>query len=146
MAFSSGGGGASMAEINVTPLIDVLLVLLIIFIVTAPAMTMKIPIDLPQKSVNPPPPAEDPPPPISVRIDGAGQVYLNNNPVATNQVQNNLLTLVPAAMQDGQTVEPADQPTLELEVNPEADYETLTVVLSSAKNIGMEKIAFRDNM
>ncbi|MFC4729153.1 ExbD/TolR family protein [Coralloluteibacterium thermophilus] len=146
MAFSSGDSGGSMADINVTPLIDVLLVLLIIFIVTAPAMTMRVPIDLPQKSVNPPPPSNDPPPPIRLRVDANGQVFVNNNPVATRQVEANLLNLLPPAMQDGQAVEPADQPTLELDIDRDASYETLTTVLAAAKNIGMEKVAFLDNM
>lgn len=144
MAFSSGGGGGSMADINVTPLIDVLLVLLIIFIVTAPAVTARIPLDLPQKSLNPPPRSLDPPPPISLRVDASGQVFVNNNPIATSQVQSNLLTLLPPAMQDGQPVEPADQPTLELDIDGEADYQTLTWVLASARNIGMDKVAFLD--
>ena len=53
MAFSSGGGqGAPMSEINVTPLVDVMLVLLIIFMITAPLMTHRIRIDLPQANPN----------------------------------------------------------------------------------------------
>ena len=53
--FSSGGGSGPMADINVTPLVDVMLVLLIIFMVTAPTLSYPIDIDLPQKSLNPPP-------------------------------------------------------------------------------------------
>ena len=52
MAFSTGGGSGPMAEINVTPLVDVMLVLLIIFMITAPLMTHKIRIDLPQATNN----------------------------------------------------------------------------------------------
>jgi biopolymer transport protein ExbD len=55
MGMSAGGGGGPMSEINVTPLIDVMLVLLIIFIVTAPIMTYPIDVDLPQRVINPPP-------------------------------------------------------------------------------------------
>ena len=55
MAFSSGGGSGPMADINVTPLVDVMLVLLIIFMVTAPTLSYPIDIDLPQKSLTPPP-------------------------------------------------------------------------------------------
>jgi biopolymer transport protein ExbD len=65
MAFSSGGGGGPMADINVTPLVDVMLVLLIIFMVTAPTLSYPIDIDLPQKSLNPPPQVKEPPPPIA---------------------------------------------------------------------------------
>ena len=60
MAFSSNKSGGPMAEINVTPLVDVMLVLLIIFMITAPAVTNRILIDVPQKSTQPPP--KDPPP------------------------------------------------------------------------------------
>lgn len=55
MAFSSGANKGPMADINVTPLVDVMLVLLIIFIVTAPIMTYPIEVALPQRVINPPP-------------------------------------------------------------------------------------------
>ena len=55
MAFSSGSTGGPMANINVTPLVDVMLVLLIIFMMTAPMLSYPIDIDLPQRSLNPPP-------------------------------------------------------------------------------------------
>ncbi len=55
MAFSSGGGdGAPMAEINIIPLCDIMLVLLIIFMVTAPQVSYPVAVDLPQHSLNPP--------------------------------------------------------------------------------------------
>ena len=62
MAFSSGNSGGPMADINVTPLVDVMLVLLIIFIVTAPIMTYPIDVALPQRVINPPPVTKEPPP------------------------------------------------------------------------------------
>ena len=80
MAFSSGGGSGPMADINVTPLVDVMLVLLIIFMVTAPTLSYPIEIDLPQKSPNPPPPSLEPPEPIKLRIDASGQVFWNESP------------------------------------------------------------------
>ena len=60
MAFSTGGNRGPMADINVTPLVDVMLVLLIIFIVTAPIMTYPIAVDLPQRVLNPPPQTTEP--------------------------------------------------------------------------------------
>ena len=67
MAFSSGNdSGGPMASINVTPLVDVMLVLLIIFMVTAPIQTYPIDVTLPQPTVNPPPVRADPPPLESV--------------------------------------------------------------------------------
>ena len=77
MAFSSNSSaGSPMADINVTPLVDVMLVLLIIFLVTAPTPSYPIEIDLPQRS-NQPPPTTEPPPPIKLRIDASGTVYWN---------------------------------------------------------------------
>jgi biopolymer transport protein ExbD len=80
MAFASNSGGGPMADINVTPLVDVMLVLLIIFMVTAPILSYPIDIDLPQRSLNPPPEKANPPEPIRLRIDAAGQVFWNDSP------------------------------------------------------------------
>ena len=61
MAFSSNSAtGMPMADINVTPLVDVMLVLLIIFMVTAPILSYPIDIDLPQRTTQPPPPSPPP--------------------------------------------------------------------------------------
>ncbi len=90
MAFSSGSGRGPMADINVTPLVDVMLVLLIIFIVTAPIMTYPIAVDLPQRVINPPPETVEPPPPIELRIDASNQVYWNNSPVAVTELQQRM--------------------------------------------------------
>ena len=62
MAFTSNSGGGPMADINVTPLVDVMLVLLIIFMVTVPPLSYPIQVDLPQPSTMPPPPGSPPPP------------------------------------------------------------------------------------
>ena len=61
MSFSTNSGGGPMADINVTPLVDVMLVLLIIFMVTAPILSYPIDIDLPQRSTRPPEQPKDPP-------------------------------------------------------------------------------------
>ena len=80
MAFASTKSGGPMAEINVTPLVDVMLVLLIIFMITAPAVTNRILIDVPQKSTQPPP--KDPPPPIDLGIRASGQLFWNGQPIS----------------------------------------------------------------
>ena len=87
MAFSSNSGGGPMADINVTPLVDVMLVLLIIFMVTAPILSYPIDIDLPQKSLTPPDQPREPPEPIDLRIDAAGQVYWNDSPVPLSALE-----------------------------------------------------------
>ena len=133
MAFSSGGGSGPMADINVTPLVDVMLVLLIIFMVTAPTLSYPIDIDLPQKSNNPPP-ATEPPPPIALRIDASGQVYWNEAAQPISALEN--------LMEVEVNRDPKNQPQLEIDTSPDADYGVLAKVLASAKNAGMVKIGF----
>jgi biopolymer transport protein ExbD len=134
MAFTSNSGGGPMADINVTPLVDVMLVLLIIFMVTAPALSYQIQVDLPQRTTQPPPPLKDPPEPIRLRVDAGGTVTWNNSPIPMSVLQSSLEV----------EADRTPQPTLEIETDPEAQYETLAKVLSRAKNSGMEKIAFVD--
>ena len=134
MAFSSGSsGGAPMADINVTPLVDVMLVLLIIFMVTAPMMSYPIDVSLPQRTTSPPPPRE-PPPPIELRIDAAGQVFWNNTPQPLTTLRNMMEVEV--------NRDPTNQPMLQIDTNSEADYGVLAKVLAHAKNAQMEKIGF----
>src|SRR4249919_2359512 len=87
MAFSSNSSGGAMADINVTPLVDVLLVLLIIFMVTAPPLQYPIQVDLPQPSTNPPPTPVDPPEPIRIHIDPSGTVNWNGSPTPMSTLQ-----------------------------------------------------------
>jgi biopolymer transport protein ExbD len=135
MAFSSGGGdGAPMADINIIPLCDVMLVLLIIFMVTAPQVSYPIDIDLPQPTLNPPQNPVEPPPPIRRRIDGSGTVYWNDNPTPVSALRN----MMDAEVQR----DPSNQPTLEIDTAEDAQYGVLTKVLAAAKNAHMLKIGF----
>ena len=134
MAFASNSGGGPMADINVTPLVDVMLVLLIIFMVTAPIMSYPIDIDLPQRSLNPPPTTVDPPDPIRLRIDSSSQVYWNDSPTPLSALRN--------MMQAEVERDPNNQPTLEIDTADDADYGILAKVLASARNAQMQKIGF----
>lgn len=71
-------GGAAMSEINVTPLVDVMLVLLIIFMVTAPLLTVSVPVDLPQTSGNNVSSDKEP---LVVTITARGDIYLMDTKV-----------------------------------------------------------------
>ena len=137
MSFASNSGGGPMGDINVTPLVDVMLVLLIIFMVTMPIQSVPVDVDLPQKTLNPPPQPKDPPDPISLRIDAAGQVFWNNTPTPVNALQTMMRTEVER--------DPTNQPTLEIETSDDADYGVLAKVLASAKNAEMVKIGFVQN-
>lgn len=137
MAFSSGSGGGPMADINVTPLVDVMLVLLIIFMVTAPALTYPIDVNLPQKSLNPPPQTKTPPDPIELRIDASGQIFWNNTPYPLPTIANMMEVEVQR--------DPTNQPMLQIDASGDADYGILAKVLASAKNAHMDKIGFVQN-
>ena len=123
-----------MADINVTPLVDVMLVLLIIFIVTAPVMTYPIDVDLPQRVINPPPQLRDPPPPIELKIEASGQVTWNNSPVQINALQT--------MMENEVQRDPTNQPLLQIDANGDAQYDVMAKVLAAAKNARMLKIGF----
>lgn len=123
-----------MADINVTPLVDVMLVLLIIFIVTAPIMTYPIAVDLPQRVINPPPQLREPPPPIDLRVDASNQVYWNNSPVNVNELQQK--------MEEEVQRDPTNQPELRIDANPDSEYEVMAKILAQAKNAQMKKIGF----
>src|SRR4249919_1824659 len=84
MAGSSGGGRrrgrkAVMAEINVTPMVDVMLVLLIIFMVSAPLLTVGVPLDLPQTQAKS---LEQDKTPLQLSVDTRGKVFINDTEVA----------------------------------------------------------------
>jgi len=134
MAFNTGGKSGPMADINVTPLVDVMLVLLIIFIVTAPIMTYPIAVDLPQKVIDPPPQLREPPAPIDLRIDADNQLYWNNSPVPLQGLQ--------ARMEEEVQRDPTNQPELRVDANPDSEYETLARVMAQAKNAQMNRIRF----
>ena len=135
MAFSTGNSSSGpMAEINVTPLVDVMLVLLIIFIVTAPIMTYPIAVDLPQRVINPPPQLREPPPPIDLRVDASNQVYWNNSPVNVGDLQQK--------MEEEVQKDPTNQPELRIEASPDSEYDVMAKILAQAKNAQMKKIGF----
>ena len=134
MAFASNSGGGPMADINVTPLVDVMLVLLIIFMVTAPILSYPIDIDLPQRTTNPPENPKEPPEPIKLRIDASGTVYWNNSPTPVTALRSMMSSEIER--------DPNNQPTLAIDMNADAQYEILAKVLASAKDSNMKKIGF----
>jgi len=133
MAFSSAGKSGPLAEINVTPLVDVMLVLLIIFIVTAPMLSRPIAVQLPQATdrvVDRP----DPPPPIELRLDASSQLSWNGQPMAIHDLQARLRT---------QASEHAGNlPELRIATDPSAEYEGMAKILAAVEATGMERIAF----
>ena len=84
MALSAGGRGkGAFTEINVTPLVDVMLVLLIVFMVTAPLLTVGVPVDLPKTRAQALGQEREP---LAVTIRNNGEIYLQNTPVAEDDL------------------------------------------------------------
>ena len=99
VARSSGGGGrrgrrrAVMAEINVTPMVDVMLVLLIIFMVSAPLLTVGVPLDLPQTQAKS---LDQDKNPLTLSVNLKGQIFLNDNEIALNDLVPKLKAITDA--------------------------------------------------
>ena len=136
MAMNVGGGGEGepMMEINTTPLIDVMLVLLIMFIITLPVMTNAVKLDMPQTN-RPPPQTTEQIEPIRIDIDWDGSVVWNGSLVQLDQLEGYF------------RVEAAKNPQPELHVRPErrANYDTVAKVLALAQRNGMQRIGFVGN-
>ncbi|WP_313475177.1 protein TolR [Agrobacterium pusense] len=79
--------GGAISEINVTPLVDVMLVLLIIFMVAAPMMTVGVPVDLPQTSANA---LNSETQPITISVNANGQIHLQETPIEATEVADKL--------------------------------------------------------
>jgi biopolymer transport protein ExbD len=122
-----------MMDINTTPLIDVLLVLLIMFIITIPIQTHAVKLDLPQNTNSPPPPVE----PIKnqVVVTAAGTILWNGTPVTLTQLRQYLDV--------SQQMNPV--PELHLQPEPDARYETVDQVLAVTKQAHVEKMGFVGN-
>ncbi|MHC8381031.1 ExbD/TolR family protein [Pseudomonas sp. LB3P14] len=87
MAFSTQDSDEVLSEINVTPLVDVMLVLLVVFIVTAPLLTNSIPINLPKTESVAPVEQKDP---LVVSIDDKGKLFINKDEVQPDLLESNL--------------------------------------------------------
>ncbi|SNS64595.1 outer membrane transport energization protein ExbD [Sphingomonas laterariae] len=128
--------GEPMMDINTTPLIDVMLVLLIMFIITIPIQTHAVKLDLPVDDPN----AKKDPPPIDpvknkVTIDPAGTVFWNGSPVS--------LTVLRQYLDQTQTMNPV--PELHLQPDPQARYVVVDEVLAITKRAQVEKMGFVGN-
>jgi biopolymer transport protein ExbD len=118
-----------MADINVTPMVDVMLVLLVIFIISAPMFTHAVKLDLPraQAQANPQQPAS-----VSLAIDARGQVYWNDEAVAP--------TALAARLAEASKLDP--QPELQLRADKNTRYEVVAQVMAAAQTAGLGKLGF----
>jgi biopolymer transport protein ExbD len=118
-----------MNEINMTPLVDVMLVLLIIFIITVPAMKHSVEIDLPRASSTP---QEAKPESIRLTVDAQGQYFWNEQPLADKDLALRLQA------ESART----PQPELHIRGDKAARYERVALALAAAQRSGMRKIGF----
>jgi len=134
MSVGSGGGdGAPMMEMNTTPLIDVMLVLIIMLIVTLPVMTHAVKLDMPRPD-NTPPPIQ--PEMITIEIDYDGTILWNGTPVP------NIRTLDSYFKQEA---EKPMQPQVAIRPDARAKYDTVEKVMASAQRNRIEKMGLIGN-
>ncbi|WP_018948634.1 biopolymer transporter ExbD [Thioalkalivibrio sp. ALMg11] len=130
MAFGRmGDTDEPMSDMNVIPLVDVMLVLLVIFIITAPVITHSVELDLPQATSEP---ADELPDSVTLSLDGSGDIYWNNDPVSLDQLPARLREMV------------ADQPDVAIYLRADRDtrYEQLARVMAEVRQSGVGRMAF----
>ncbi|MES2015106.1 MAG: biopolymer transporter ExbD [Pseudomonadota bacterium] len=128
-AFNPHRQQSMMSDINVTPMVDVMLVLLIIFILTAPMFTHAVKLDLPQAQSTP---SEAAPGSVSIAIDAGGVIYWNGE-------------LVDAGQLDARMVRAAGtmpQPELQLRADKNTRYEVVAQVMAAAQLRGLTRMGF----
>ena len=140
MAMNVGQGGGSsepgvVVDINTTPLIDVMLVLLIMLIITIPVQTHAVKLDMPNG--NPPPTSNEPPPVVEINVDFDGTVTWNGQVVPDRQTLEWRLKT--------EAVDPAIQPEVHVRPNKLATYKFVAAVLASAQRLGVTKIGIVGN-
>ena len=132
MAMNVGGGeeGGAIASINTTPLVDVMLVLLIIFLITIPVITKTVPVSLP-KAVNIP--TQTKPENITIAVDKSGNIYWNDKRVAD---RSELLGLIE------QAAVRKPQPEIHIRGDKETRYEAIGRVMYAIQRGGIVKVGF----
>jgi biopolymer transport protein TolR len=137
VANSSGGGGrrgrrraAVMAEINVTPMVDVMLVLLIIFMVSAPLLTVGVPLDLPQTQAKS---LDQDQKPLQLSVDVNGKVFINDTEVPIGELVPKLkaITEARAGMDE----------RIYLRADKKAGYGTVAKVMGQLSGAGFKRLA-----
>ena len=128
-SFNPQRQASMMSDINVTPMVDVMLVLLIIFIITAPMLTHSVKLDLPQAQASASVQQADT---VSIAIDGKGIVYWNDEAVGEDGLGD--------LMADAALLDP--QPELQLRADKNTRYEVLAQIMAAAQSRGLTKLGF----
>jgi len=128
---SGNGRRAPMSEINVTPLVDVMLVLLIIFMITAPLLVAGVPINLPDSRAKA---LDQDQKPVQISINGNGQVYIDEDAVPANGLNDALETIA----EDHRGGEP---PQVFLHADRALSYGSVMQVMGELNRVGLNKVA-----
>ncbi|MEH6997996.1 MAG: biopolymer transporter ExbD [Limnobacter sp.] len=129
MSFNSYDDQQEMSEINMTPLVDVMLVLLIIFIITVPVITHSVKVDLPQASQQP---TEVKPDVVTLTVQRDGSLMWNDEALTFENLE---LRLQAVAQQE-------KQPELRIQGDKAVEYEKVVQVMAAAQRSGVEKLGF----
>jgi len=133
MAFSSNSeSGGPMAEINVTPLVDVMLVLLIIFMITAPLMSHKVEVELPRANLVQEEERGPVIPPITVTVTDDGRMFWNDQPITPSLLESRLSV----------EAQKTPQPPLNVRGDKTTKYRVVSEVVRIAQAQGMRKVGF----
>lgn len=131
MAFSASARPSALAEMNVTPLVDVMLVLLIIFMVTAPILSRPLELGLPQVTDAPKPPKASI---LTLQVGSHGDLTLDDRPLSRQELAQRLDE---ALRSDPRTV-------LTLRASPEADYQQVVNALATVRQAGVQQVSWLD--
>ena len=133
MSFSSGGeSGGLMAEINVTPLVDVMLVLLIIFMITAPLMSHKVKVDLPAANLDRKEEKAPAVPPVTLAVLEDGSLFWNDELIGKDLLESRL------AIEAQKT----PQPQVNVRGDQTTKYRIVSDIVKIAQAQGMRKVGF----
>jgi biopolymer transport protein ExbD len=127
--FSAGENTQPMSEINTTPLVDVMLVLLVIFIITAPLLSHAVKIDLPQATSKP---LEEKPETIDLAVNAMGEVFWNDVMLVDGELEQRFATV--AAQQN--------QAELQIRADKNTRYQIISQILAQAQSHGVTKLGF----
>ena len=124
-----------MLDVNMTPLIDVMLVLIIMFIITIPIPNNAININLPN-GAPPPQSNEKPPEIINLKLDAQGKIFWNDQPVENKQALENLLMTVATK---------SEQDQIKLQPDRMTEYKPVAMVMAMAQRLNITKIGIESN-
>lgn len=131
-AFNHHRQNGPMADINVTPMVDVMLVLLVIFILGAPMLTSTVQLELPKAAAQAQAAPPAPPAIVTVAIDARGQVFWNNAAVTPKVLEQRLAEAAKADI----------EPELQLRADKDTRYEAVAQLMAAAQAHGLTKLGF----